>query len=161
MAKAKCWLMKSEPETFSFEDLVRSPGRTTHWEGVRNYQARNLLRDEIKKGDRVFFYHSNTEEPAVAGIAQVVKEGYPDPFALDPKSPYFDEKAKAKGESPWSMVDVKATHRMETPVTLAQMRGEKALAKMVLLKKGSRLSVQPVTEAEFEVICRLGNPRKL
>lgn len=161
MAKPRYWLVKSEPEVFSFEDLVKGPQRTTHWEGVRNYQARNLLRDSMKKGDRVFFYHSNTEEPGIQGITEVVREGYPDAEALNPSSPYFDEKAAKKGESPWVMIDVRATHRMSTPVTLSRMKAEAALTGMLLLKQGTRLSVQPVTEAEFNHICAMGKPQAL
>ncbi len=161
MAKRKYWLMKTEPDVFSFEDLVAAPRRTTHWEGVRNYQARNLLRDELKKGDGVLIYHSNAEPSAVVGLAEVVREGYPDAAALDPKSEYFDPKAKAKGESPWCVVDVKATHRFSTPLPLAQLRELAPLKDMVLLRKGSRLSVQPVTEAEFELIGANGKPVKI
>jgi predicted RNA-binding protein with PUA-like domain len=161
MKDRKYWLLKTEPGVFSFEDLLNAPKRTTHWEGVRNYQARNLLRDEIQKGDRAFIYHSNAEPPAVMGIAEVVRAGYPDLLALDPKSPYFDPKAKAKGESPWTMIDVRATHRMRIPVALSEMKGKAALRDMVLLKKGSRLSVQPVTEAEFDFVCTLGKPEAI
>lgn len=160
MAK-KYWLMKTEPDVFSFEDLVRAPRRTTHWEGVRNYQARNLLRDDLKKGDGVLIYHSNAEPSAVVGLAEVVREGYPDAAALDPKSEYFDPKAKAKGESPWCVVDVKATHRFATPLTLTALRAFAPLKDMMLLRKGSRLSVQPVTEKEFEFICAKGQPEKV
>lgn len=161
MAKRRYWLLKTEPDVFSFEDLVAAPRRTTHWEGVRNYQARNLLRDELKKGDGVLIYHSNAEPPAAVGLAEVVREGYPDTAALDPKSEYFDPKAKAKGESPWCVVDVKATHRFGAPLPLSDLRGLAPLKDMVLLRKGSRLSVQPVTEAEFEFICSKGRPAKV
>lgn len=161
MANPKFWLLKTEPDVFSFEDLVNAPSRTTHWEGVRNYQARNLLRDEIKKGDRVFIYHSNAEPSAVVGVAQVVKEGYPDQSALDPKSDYFDPKAKAKGESPWILIDVQATHRLRRPLPLAELKAKASLKDMLLLKKGTRLSVQPVTERQFEIICSLGEPEKV
>ena len=159
--KFSIWLMKSEPSVFSFEDLVRAPGRRTCWEGVRNYQARNFLRDSIKLGDRVLFYHSNTEEPAVMGVAEVVREGYEDPAALDPKSPYFDEKAKAKGQNPWFMVDVKALLRFAEPVTRARLAAEPRLKNMMVLKRGARLSVQPVTLPEFETILELGAPKKI
>lgn len=155
------WLMKTEPTTFSFDDLVKSPKRTTSWEGVRNYQARNLLRDEIKSGHRVLIYHSNCDEPAVIGIAEVVRDGYADITALDRKHKYFDPDAAKKGATPWIMVDVKATHRLKTAVTRDQMKAEKKLAQMMLLKKGSRLSVQPVTAEEFEVVSRLGKPAPL
>lgn len=152
------WLMKTEPTTFSFDDLIKAPKRTTHWEGVRNYQARNLLRDEIKKGHRVLVYHSNTDDPAVVGVAEVVRDGYPDDSALDSKSDYYDADAKKKGESPWVMVDIRATHRLKTPVNREMMKGSPALKEIMVMKKGSRLSVQPVTAAEFEAILKMGGP---
>ncbi len=155
------WLMKTEPETFSFDDLVKAPNRTTFWEGVRNYQARNLMRDDFKLGDLVFIYHSNTDDPSVMGVAEVVKTGYPDDSALDPKSEYFDERAKAKGQSPWVMVDVRAVQRMKIPVTRTLLREETSLKDMMVLKNGSRLSVQPVTPAEFKKVVSLGKPEKL
>lgn len=150
------WLMKTEPDVFSFEDLVKAPGRTTSWEGVRNYQARNFMRDQFKRGDRVLVYHSNVDEPGVVGVAEVVKEGHPDLAALDPKSQYYDPKSKAKGTSLWFMVDLKATHRLKSPMTREKLRAEKSLQKMMVLKRGARLSVQPVTEQEFQTIIKLG-----
>lgn len=152
------WLVKSEPDVFSWDDLLKAPKRTTHWEGVRNYQARNFLRDSMKLGDAVFFYHSNTDEPGIQGICEVVKEGYPDPDALNPKSPYFDEDAKKKGQNPWVRIDLKATHRLKSPATLEALKGKKGLEKMELLRRGSRLSVQPVAEAEFKIVCALAPP---
>ena len=119
------------------------------------------MRDEFKRGDRVLIYHSNTEEPAVMGIAEVVREGYPDQTALDSKSHYFDEKAKAKGESPWVMVDVRALETFAEPVTRETMKNQASLKNMMVLKKGARLSVQPVTEKEFEHIRKLGKPTRL
>jgi predicted RNA-binding protein with PUA-like domain len=153
----KYWLMKTEPGVFSFDDLVKA--KTTCWEGVRNYQARNLMRDEFKKGDLALIYHSSVDEPAVMGIAEVAREGYTDLTALDPKSKYFDEKAKAKGESPWVMVDVKARERMTVPVTREMLKAQTSLKNMMVLQKGARLSVQPVTAAEFETIRKLGKPK--
>lgn len=155
------WLMKTEPGTFSFDDLVKAAKRTTSWEGVRNYQARNLMRDEFKPGDRAFIYHSGIDEPAIVGIAEVVRGGHPDLSALDPKSHYYDPKAKKKGESPWILVDVKATHRMTVPVTREMLKGESRLAKMMVLQRGARLSVQPVKPNEFEVIVGLGKPKAI
>lgn len=155
------WLMKSEPEVFSFDDLMKAPKKTTSWEGVRNYQARNFMRDDFKKGDQVLFYHSNTDEPGVAGVAEVAKEAYPDPFAFDPKSEYFDGEAKKRGVNPWVLVDVKATHRLELVVTRDMMRENSALKEMMVLKKGARLSVQPVTAKEFETILKLGKASKV
>lgn len=153
--------MKTEPDVFSFEDLTQAPKQTTHWEGVRNYQARNFMRDSFKNGDQVLIYHSNVDEPAVLGIATVVREGYPDHFALDPKSKYFDEDAKKKGVTPWVMVDVKATHRFKNPVTRNQLKNEPRAKSMMVLQRGARLSVQPVSEEHFELILELGNPQKI
>lgn len=149
------WLMKTEPATFSIDDLAREKNQTTCWEGVRNYQARNLLRDDIKKGDRVLFYHSACAEPAVVGTAIVSRSGYPDSFAFDSTSSYYD--AKCNHESPtWYMVDIQLDKKFSEPVTLAALRKRAGLQGMVLLQKGSRLSVQPVTKKEFETIVKLG-----
>jgi predicted RNA-binding protein with PUA-like domain len=147
------WLVKSEPDTFSFDDLLARPDRTTHWDGVRNFQARNFMRDEMKRGDLVFFYHSSADPTAIVGIAEVVRDGYPDSTALDPKDSHFDPKSK-KEEPTWYMVDLKAREKFPKPLTLGELRELKGLEKMVLLQKGSRLSVQPVTEREWEIICR-------
>ncbi len=155
------WLMKTEPDVFSFDDLVRRPQRTEHWDGVRNYQARNFMRDQFRKGDEVFIYHSSTDIPAIAGIAEVVREAYPDPSALDPKSEYFDEKSKNLGESRWVMVDVKAKARFSKPVSLATIRGTRGLEKMPLLQRGQRLSIQPVSADEWKLIVKLGKPESV
>lgn len=155
------WLMKTEPETFSFADLLSRHERTEPWNGVRNYQARNFMRDQFRLGDEVFIYHSSTAEPAVMGVAEVVREAYPDPTALDPKSPYYDEKSHESGASRWVMVDVRAKARFATPVTLKAMREEKTLAGMALLKPGQRLSIQPVTEAEWKRIVTMGQPQTI
>lgn len=147
------WLIKSEPDVFSIRDLARAKGRTTSWEGVRNYQARNFLRD-MRKGDLAIFYHSNAEPPAAAGIVEVVREAYPDPSAWDRTSAYHDPKAAP--ENPiWSMVDVRLVTMFPREVALAELRGTTSLAGMELLRKGSRLSVQPVTAAEFRTIEKL------
>ena len=148
------WLMKTEPTTYSIDDLVGEDDQTTCWEGVRNYQARNLLRDEIKEGDRVLFYHSACKEPAVVGTATVVKEGYPDHFQFDKRSKYFDQKSK-RDEPRWFMVDIKLDEKFETPVTLAELRKRASLKEMVLLQKGSRLSVQPVRKKEFDTVLKM------
>ncbi len=153
--------MKTEPDTFSFDDLVKAPKRTTSWEGVRNYQARNLMRDEFKLGDQVFVYHSSCAEPAVIGIGTVVREAHPDLTALNPESEYFDEKSAKDGVSRWAMVAVRASSRFKRPVTLAELRTNKSLGEMVLLQRGSRLSVQPVTAAEWKIITKLGHPEDL
>ena len=153
------WLMKSEPDEASIDDLANAEQRTLPWTGVRNYQARNFMRDLFEVGQRVLFYHSNAEPPAVMGVAEVVRAGYPDNTALDPNSKYFDPEAKKKGESPWIMVDIRATHRFENPVDRDQLRNEPALKNMMVLRRGARLSVQPVSRAEFEKICALGKLR--
>lgn len=148
------WLMKTEPTTFSIDDLASDPDQTTSWEGVRNYQARNLLRDEIKLNDRVLFYHSACKEPAVVGIATVVREGYPDSHAFDHRSKYYDEKSRVD-EPTWFMVDIQLEKRFDQPVTLKTMRETTALKDMMLLKKGSRLSVQPVKKKEYDAILKM------
>ncbi|MEO8910664.1 MAG: EVE domain-containing protein [Gemmatimonadaceae bacterium] len=144
------WLIKSEPETFSFDDLWNSKARTTAWDGVRNFQARNFMRDEMKKGDLAFFYHSGAD-PGVVGIVEIVREGYPDSTAVDPKDPHYDPRTK-NGESSWTMVDVHAVERLPRPVSLAEMRLRPELAGMPLLKKGNRLSVQKVGAAEWNAV---------
>ena len=154
MSTQRFWLMKSEPDAFSLDDLKNCPKKTSCWDGVRNYQARNLMRDEISKGDGVLFYHSKTKEPAVVGIATVVKESYPDHTQFDSESPYYDPKATV--EKPrWFMVDVKYKSQLKTPVTLAEIKQTKALADMVLVNRG-RLSVQPVTQKEWDLILKMG-----
>lgn len=147
------WLLKSEPSAFSIDDLARSPRQTTCWEGVRNYQARNFLRD-MQVGDEAFFYHSNADPPAIVGIVKVAKQAYPDVYALEPGSRYFDEKS-TKENPRWWMVDVRLVKIFDAPVSLESLRAVKGLEKMELLRKGSRLSVQPVSESEWKVILRL------
>jgi predicted RNA-binding protein with PUA-like domain len=146
------WLVKSEPDAFSFDDLLARPDRTTHWDGVRNFQARNFMRDDMKRGDLVFFYHSSADPTAIVGTAEIVRDGYPDQTAFDPKDSHYDPKS-TKDEPTWFMVDLRARERFPKPVTLGELRGVKGLEKMVLLQKGSRLSVQPVTEREWEIVC--------
>lgn len=147
------WLIKSEPTSFSIHDLAKSPEQTTFWEGVRNYQARNFLR-AMKVGDRAIFYHSNAEPPAAVGTVSIVRAAYPDPTAWDKKSKYFD--AKASPENPvWAMVDVRLVEVFKRPVTIEELRGTTSLAGMEILKRGSRLSVTPVTAAEFRTIEKL------
>ena len=148
------WLLKADPETFSVDDLWALPDRTTHWDGVRNFQARNFMRDEMKKGDLAFFYHSGGETPGIVGIVEIVREGYPDHTALDPKDPHFDPKSKS-GESSWSMVDIHGMERFPRIVTLSEMRMKPELAGLPLLKKGNRLSVQKVGAAEWNAVVAL------
>lgn len=147
----KYWLMKTEPSTFSISDLQECPKHTTAWEGVRNYQARNLLRDEFQVGDGVLFYHSSCDEPAIMGTANVVRAGYPDPSQFDRKSKYFDDKADLKGPR-WFLVDIQLEKIFKNPVALMTLRTIPELKDMMLLKRGSRLSVQPVTGKEWKVI---------
>ena len=147
------WLLKSEPGTFSIDDLWNRPNRTTHWDGVRNFQARNFMRDEMKKGDLAFFYHSG-EEPGIVGIVEIVREAYPDHTASDPKDPHSDPKSKG-AESPWVMVDIHGVERLQRPVTLAEMRNRPELAGLPLLRKGNRLSVQKVGAAEWNAVAAL------
>ncbi len=149
----RCWLMKSEPSAFSIEDLKNAPNGTDHWDGIRNYQARNLMRDEMKRGDRVLFYHSSADPTAVVGTARVVREAYPDHTALDPDSKYFDPKSMSENPR-WVMVDIQFESQFAVPLTLAELRKLPQLNDMMLLKKGQRLSIQPVTEEEFGSIVR-------
>lgn len=148
------WLLKSDPDSFSFDDLWSSPTRTTHWDGVRNFQARNYMRDEMKKGDLAFFYHSGGAEPGIHGIVEIVREGYPDHTAVDPKDPHYDPRTKG-GESPWSMVDIHALERLPRTVALSEMRLKPELEGMPLLQKGNRLSVQKVGAAEWNAVLKL------
>ena len=144
------WLMKSEPETFSIDDLARAKNGTTRWDGVRNYQARNFLRDDISLGDGVLFYHSSCEVPGIYGIAKVSSKPHPDDSQFDRKGEYFDPKA-TRENPPWMLVDVKLVKKTR-PMPLEEMRSYRELAKMITLKRGNRLSVTPVTEAEWKFI---------
>jgi predicted RNA-binding protein with PUA-like domain len=149
------WLVKSEPDCFSWDDLMAAPGRTTCWDGVRNYQARNFMRDGMKKGDLVLFYHSSAEPNAVLGVAEVVREAYPDHTQFDPKADHFDPKSDT-GSPTWIMVDLKAKETFRRPVTLAELKKDPRLDGMELLKRGSRLSVQAVSPEHWAVVCELG-----
>ncbi|TAN40503.1 MAG: EVE domain-containing protein [Nitrospirae bacterium] len=151
---SRYWLMKSEPTVFSFDDLRARPGSTDHWEGVRNYQARNNMR-EMQRGDLMLFYHSNCELPGVVGIAEIVREAYPDFTAFDPASHYYDPKSLPEVPR-WFMVDVKWKEAFKRTVSLREMREVPELRGMLLLRKGQRLSVMPVTKDEFEKIRSLG-----
>jgi predicted RNA-binding protein with PUA-like domain len=152
----KFWLMKSEPDVFSFDDLKKRPKKTEPWNGVRNYQARNFMRDEMTPGDLILFYHSSCEIPGVAGIAKVASNPYPDSTQYDSKSEYFD--SKATEENPrWFLVDVKFESDLKNHVSLEELKKHKELSHMRLLQKGNRLSILPVTKEEFEFIVELGN----
>jgi predicted RNA-binding protein with PUA-like domain len=149
------WLMKTEPSCFSIDDLKAAPGGVTAWDGVRNYQARNLLRDEIQSGDGVLFYHSGIKEPAIAGIAEVVAPGSPDETAMDPHAEHYDPKAGPDNPI-WYKVDVAFRADLKKPLTRADLRRLPDLADMDVLKKGNRLSVQPVTGKQWRAVIRAG-----
>lgn len=147
------WLMKSEPEEFSIDDLVKAADQTVPWFGVRNYLARNFMRDQMKIGDEVLFYHSSCPEPGVAGLARVASLSYPDETQWNKKSKYFD--AKATRENPrWMLVDVKLVKKTRL-LPLAEMRGQASLAGMTILQRGNRLSITPVKPAEFKAVLKL------
>lgn len=146
------WLMKSEPDVYSIDDLASD--KKTYWDGVRNYQARNFMRDVMKPGDRVFFYHSNAEPPGIAGVAEVAAEGKPDPSQFDPKDDHYDPDSKKDNPS-WYCVDIKFVKKFPRLITLDELKKTKGLEKMPLLQKGQRLSVQPVGAKEWETIERM------
>lgn len=149
------WLMKSEQDVYNIDDLEKDT--TTWWEGVRNYEARNIMRDGMKEGDLALFYHSNASPPGVAGVARIVKEAYPDHYAFDPKSNYFD--AKSDPDNPrWLMVDVEFVEKFADKVSLKELKEEESLEEMALFKR-MRLSVQPVREAEFNRIVEMGRAK--
>ncbi|MCS5709566.1 EVE domain-containing protein [Candidatus Berkiella cookevillensis] len=150
----KFWLMKSEPSTFSIDHLAALPHQTEHWEGVRNYQARNFMRDEMKVGDEAFFYHSNCDTPGIVGIVTIVKSAYPDHFALKKSSPYYDPKSTTENPR-WYMVDVKLKQKFDTVISLRTLKENTALAKMPLVQKGNRLSILPVTANEWRTILKM------
>jgi predicted RNA-binding protein with PUA-like domain len=150
------WLMKSEPDVFSFKDLKSRPKKTEPWNGVRNYQARNFMRDEMKVGDLILFYHSSCEIPGVAGIAKVSSAPYPDSTQFDKKSEYFDPKATPENPR-WILIDVSFEKDLRSFVSLEEIRNFPELSKMRLLQKGNRLSILPVSEEEFKFILKLGS----
>jgi len=152
------WLMKSEPNAFSIQDLARSPGQTTCWDGVRNYQARNFMR-EMVIGDQVLFYHSNADPPAVVGIAEVVRTSYPDDTQFDKAGNHYDPTSSRK-QPRWDMVDIRYRQTFPVAVSLDRLRQEPRLKRMVLLQKGSRLSVQPVTASEWALVLKLARAER-
>jgi len=143
------WLMKSEPDAFSIDDLKRKGQEA--WDGVRNYQARNFMRDGMRVGDKVFFYHSNCDEPGIVGVAEVATDAYPDPSQFDPKSKYFDA-ASSRANPRWMLVDVKFVKKLKRTIPLKELQTEPALAEMALVRKGNRLSVMPVGADEWRHI---------
>ena len=148
------WLMKSEPDVFGIDDLMSMPGKTDKWEGVRNYQVRNMMRDEMRRGDLAFFYHSNCKEPGIAGIMKIVREGYPDSTAFDPEAKYFDPKSDPANPR-WYMVDVRYVRKLKRVITLAELRTCSGLEELPLLQRGNRLSIMPVSEAHWDYILSL------
>jgi predicted RNA-binding protein with PUA-like domain len=151
------WLVKSEPDCFGVGHLKARPRRTAHWDGVRNYQARNFLRDEIKRGDLAFFYHSSCAEPGIVGIVEIVRAGYPDHTAWDPAAEHFDPKSTPSNPI-WYMVDVRLRREFKHPVTLAALRHNPALRGMLMLQRGNRLSVLPVTAKQWNTILKMEKP---
>jgi predicted RNA-binding protein with PUA-like domain len=152
------WLMKSEPEVFGIDDLAKRPRKTTHWDGVRNFQARNFMRDQMRRGDLAFFYHSNCDEPGIVGVVKIVKEGYPDHTAFDATDAHFD--ADSDPTKPrWYMVDVQLQRKFRSTITLAMLREHesRALKGLALLKRGNRLSVTPVSAAHWKFILALAS----
>ena len=149
------WLMKTEPDGFSLNDLIKCHDQTTFWEGVRNYQARNFMRDTMQVGDGVLFYHSSTSPSAVVGTAKIRQGARPDPTQFDPKSQYYDAKATPKSPR-WFVVGVKYQQTFNTPVTLSMIRSTPRLAEMLVIKKGMRLSIQPVTQQQWEIVSVMG-----
>jgi predicted RNA-binding protein with PUA-like domain len=147
------WLMKSEPQTFGIEHLAATKGRTSGWDGVRNFQARNYLRDEMKKGDLAFFYHSSCEVPGIAGVVKIVRDGYPDPTAFDRSNDHYDPDSD-RAAPRWFMVDVKLERKFPRIITLEELRAHARgkLASMIVLKRGNRLSITPVTKSEWDFI---------
>jgi predicted RNA-binding protein with PUA-like domain len=150
------WLMKSEPDEFGIDDLAASPRGTNHWDGVRNYQARNMMRDEMRVGDQVFFYHSNCKVPGIVGIAEIAREGYVDHTAFDPDDPHYDPKSNPD-EPRWYMVDVRFVRRLERTIPLSELReyANGQLAALKLLQRGNRLSIMPVAPQEWAFILSL------
>jgi predicted RNA-binding protein with PUA-like domain len=147
------WLMKSEPDEFSIDDLAAAKGRTTPWFGVRNYQARNFMRDQMRVGDRAFFYHSSCPEPGIAGVAEVTAQAYPDATQFDKKSPYFDPKAMRDAPR-WFNVDVTFVEKLRL-VSLAELRSHPELERMRILQRGNRLSITPVDPAEWAFVLKI------
>lgn len=148
------WLIKTEPTEFNIDDLAKRPNQIEHWDGVRNYQARNTLRDSMKMNDRAFFYHSNCDEPGIVGIVKVVRESYPDHTAFDPQNKHYDSKS-VKENPRWFMVDVQFEKKFNRTITLSEMRNNPNLQGLTLLRKGNRLSVMPVNDVHWKAIVSL------
>lgn len=153
-SKKNYWLMKSEPDAFSINDLRDRPNQTEHWDGVRNYQARNMMRDDMKLGDQVFFYHSNCDVPGIVGIMEIVKEGYPDFLAFDPDDVHFDPKSDHINPR-WIMVDVKYVKTLSRTITLRELKAKAELADLALVRRGNRLSIMPINQQQWDFILAL------
>lgn len=152
------WLFKSEPDAFSIDDLAAMPGQTEHWDGIRNYQARNFLRDQVKLGDQVFFYHSSCKDVGIVGVAEVVKESYPDHTQFDPESKYYDPKSSPVNPR-WVMVDIKLQQKFSKILPLKVIKTMPEITELGLVKKGHRLSIMPVTEDEWQVLMAKGRAK--
>ena len=148
------WLMKSEPDEFGIDDLKACPKKTEPWDGVRNYQARNMMRDEMRRGDRIFFYHSNCAEPGIVGIAKVAREGYPDPTAFDPEDKHYDPKSDPDNPR-WFLVDVKYVRKTKRTISLQELKLHPELEELALVRRGNRLSVMPVSDEHWDFILSL------
>lgn len=155
----KYWLMKSEPDVYGIDHLAKMPKKTDHWDGIRNYQVRNMLRDEMRKGDLAFFYHSNCKEPGIVGIVEVVKEGYPDFTAFEPGEKYYDPKSDPENPR-WYMVDVKLKRKFKRVISLQELKNYKSLDEMLILKRGNRLSITPISKKHWDFILKLENKSK-
>ncbi|GMQ90025.1 MAG: EVE domain-containing protein [Gammaproteobacteria bacterium] len=154
MQRMNYWLLKSEPAAFSVDDLAALSKQTDHWDGVRNYQARNFMRDQMRQGDHAFFYHSNCKQHGVVAIVQIVRAAYPDPSAFDPGSPYYDPKSDA-ADPRWFMVDVQLVRRLQRLIGLAEIKRNPALRDMALVQRGNRLSVMPLTAKQWNAVLRM------
>lgn len=154
MPEPRYWLFKSEPSTYSWDDLTAEEGQTAEWDGVRNYQARNFMRDAMRIGDCVLFYHSNAKPPGIIGIARIVREAYPDDTAWNPNTRYYDPKSDPANPI-WLMVDIQAERKLPRFISLNELKANPALADMLVTKRGQRLSIQPVTPAEWAEVLRM------
>ena len=155
----KYWLMKSEPDVYGIEHLAKEKDQTEHWDGVRNYQARNMMRDDMKKGDKVFFYHSNCDVPGIVGIAKVVKEGYVDFTAFDPKQKYYDPKSDPENPR-WYMVDIQLVRKLKRVISLHELKTYPQIEEMPLVRRGNRLSVMPVEADQWKFVLGLEKIKK-
>jgi len=150
----KYWLMKSEPDVFGIDDLAKNPRKSEHWDGIRNYQVRNMLRDEMKKGDLALFYHSNCKEPGIVGIMRIARQAYPDHTAFDPDSKYYDPKSDPENPR-WLMVDVQFVEKFARNIGLQELKNHRTLAEMQILRRGNRLSVTPISKKHWDYILKL------